>query len=62
MQEGGIKHKGSEVGVLRDSCTQWQHGESQQDGTESYGDLPGQGEAEVSMFGDMHLHCRLSLP
>lgn len=58
----GSEYKTSELRVLRDSCTQWHHGESQHEGTESNSDLLGQRDASVSMFGDMHLYCRLSLP
>lgn len=62
VKKVNMSHKASEVSVLRDSCTQWHHGEPQHDGTESYSDLLGQREASFSMFGDTHLCCRLLLP
>lgn len=58
----GSEYKTSEFSVLGDSCTQWHHRESQHEGTESCSDLPGQRDASVSMFGDMHFYCTLSLP
>lgn len=58
----GSEYKTSELSVLGDSCSQWHHRESQHEGTESCSDLPGQRDASVSMFGDMHFYCTLSLP